>query len=307
MGLIQRIVFCTVFLLVGCDVEQSIEQDLHIPLVVEIRLDAPNTPVMSIDKYFVQALMPRLNKIPHISHIHPIAYANYATFTLFFEAGPLFANVVQEIQRALPNYKELVSKHNLRVTQIMDSEMSLSNYIHLANIPGLSSIESKLKNKFKNAFQPIISVRPELSKDMMHPEDFDALFTDECDEVPDITSPLYVLDSEDDPIRTMTLEDLDARKKRCAIKKKRVCCKGPCEDEPKPKACKKPKCIPCSSPCDDEPKPCKKSKPISCISRCLGPCEDSPLIRKIRKKKRCREIMHAQEDIVPLQITSCGR
>lgn len=220
----------------GCDVQDTALSSLHLPVVVELKLDAPNQSVLVVDKSYVQPLLNELKKIPHITNIHPKAYANCASITLFFEMGPTYSDIVQEITKVLPNIKDLQEKNNLKIIQLLESDLTLSNFVHLGNMPHLSQYKDQLMKKFDNAFQPIITITSELPKSLLSQDDHDALFTDECDEVPDIEVPLYALDHTAEPVKVSTLEDLAARKAQYLANKQSNCKKkkqsGKCIKKP---------------------------------------------------------------------------
>lgn len=155
------------------------------PLVMNVRVDVPNTGAIYLEKYFTKPMVGALKSAPHVSNTHAIATSNGATITVFFEEGVKFAEGEEIILDKLKSINLPRKINEPQFTELCGDDLSSSNLMHIAKAKGLKS-EIIMDN--------VITVSSELASNMLPKEEYDAMFSSECDEdAPSV--PLYVLEN----------------------------------------------------------------------------------------------------------------
>lgn len=155
------------------------------PLVMNIRVDIPNAGAAYIEKYFIKSMIGGLKSAPHVSNTHAIATTNGATITVFFEDGIKFAegeDIIQEVLNSVNTPKKIAET---QLTELCGDDLSESNLMHIAKAKGI---------KTENVLDNVITVSSELASNILPKEEYDAMFSNECDDTP-ASTPLYVLEN----------------------------------------------------------------------------------------------------------------
>lgn len=160
---------------------QSIEPT---PLVVSARFDIPKSSPKDIEKYFTNPLVKALKTAPHVSNTRGIALTNGATLIVFFEDGVKFAEGEDIINSVLASVKSPKKFNTVGLTELCGDDLSQSDLMHIAKAKGIKS---------ENVFDNVITVSADLAKNLMPAEEYDSMFSNECDEPS--TAPLYVLEN----------------------------------------------------------------------------------------------------------------
>jgi|GEM_PF-2212923 len=175
-------VFVCCFLLACGDGEVSIHPT---PLVMNVRVDVPNAAASYIEKYFTRPIIGSLKAAPHVSNTHAIAIRNGATITVFFEEGIKFAEGEDIIQEALSSIKTPKKIGATQLTELCGDDLSQSNLMHIAKAKGI---------KAENILDNVITVSSDLAANIMPKEEYNAMFSNECDDASS-PAPLYVLEN----------------------------------------------------------------------------------------------------------------
>lgn len=176
--------FCGLFslTLLGCgDGSDSIEPT---PLVMNVRFDVPSSTPKDIEKYLMSPLTKALKSAPHIHTTHAIALTNGATITVFFEEGIKFAEGNEIINRVISSLKSPKKFDVVNFSELCGDDLSQSDIMHIAKAKGMKS---------ENILDNVITVSETLADNILPKEEYDAMFSGDCDE-PATPAPFYVLE-----------------------------------------------------------------------------------------------------------------
>jgi hypothetical protein len=154
-----------------------------VPLVLNVRFDITGSSPQEVEKYFVKPLITALNSAHHVSTTHGIAMSNSATITVFFEDGVHFAEgeaIVESVLKSTKTPKKYSASSC--IIELNGDDLSQSNLMHIAQAKGV---------KPENVMDNFITVTESLAENLLPKEEFDSMFSNDCDEAPD--APLYIL------------------------------------------------------------------------------------------------------------------
>jgi hypothetical protein len=175
-------IFTLCCFLLGCN--NDIDSIHPIPLVMNVRLELSGVTPRYVEKYFVKPMMNVLQTTQHISNTHGVATMNGATLIIFFEDGVKFAEGEAIVQGVINSVKLPKKFTTVKITELCGDDLTDSNLMHIA----------KGKNiKPENILDNIVTVSHDLAANILPLEEYNAMFSNECDE-PSKT-PLYVLEN----------------------------------------------------------------------------------------------------------------
>lgn len=143
------------------------------PLVMSVRFEIPSSNPRDIEKYFIKPLNKALNSADHVSAVHPIALTNGATLVVFFEDGIKFAAGEDIINDVIASVKSPKKPTSVNFTEMCGDDLSQSDLMHIARAKGL---------KPENVLDNVITVTEDLGKNILPSDEYNAMFTNECDE-----------------------------------------------------------------------------------------------------------------------------